>query len=292
MLEGLIDGFERRRLPGSGIEVDALVGGSGTPLLLLHGYPQTRLFWKTVAPILAKTFTLVIPDLRGYGRSDKPEGDEKHERYSKRVMALDQIETMRALGYERFAVAGHDRGARVGYRLALDHPQIVTRLALLDIIPTYEMWANANAASAMRSYHWYFLAQPRPLPEQLIGNAPEFFVRWTLKSWAAPGFEFDSESLQDYIACFSDPACIHATCEDYRAGWNRDREHDAADHDRKIAAPVLVLWGEQYGVAKSEPLKVWSNWAENVRGYALPCGHFLCEEAPAATADAVSQFLS
>jgi haloacetate dehalogenase len=165
-------------------------------------------------------------------------------------------------------------------------------VALLDIIPTYEMWSNANASSAMRSYHWYFLAQPAPLPERLISAAPEFFVSWTLKNWAASGFEFDAESMQDYIACFSDPASIHATCEDYRAGWTCDREYDAADQGRRIAASILVLWGEQYGVAKAGPLKIWANWAEDVRGHSLRCGHFLCEEAPAETAAALFQFFS
>jgi haloacetate dehalogenase len=292
MSDGHLTGFERRRLPGFGIEVDVLVGGTGPPVLLLHGYPQTRLAWKAVAPLLVDRFTLVIPDLRGYGRSNKPEGDENHERYSKRVMALDQIETMRALGYAHFAVAGHDRGARITYRMALDHPHVVTRLALLDIVPTCDMWANANAASAMKSFHWYFLAQPRPLPEQLIGNASDFYLRTILKSWAGHGFSFDPESLQDYGASFSDPACIHATCEDYRAGWTCDRQYDEADRGRKITAPMLVLWGEQYGIGKADPLAIWSKWAEDVRGQSLPCGHFLCEEAPHATAEALGEFFS
>jgi haloacetate dehalogenase len=197
MSHGMIEGFERRQLPGDGIEVDALVGGNGAPLLLLHGYPQTRVMWKKVAPTLAKHFCVVVPDLRGYGRSDKPASDEAHTQYSKRSMALDQIATMRALGFEQFAIAGHDRGARVAYRLALDHPEIVTRLATLDVLPTAEVWANMNAASAMSSYHWYFLAQPHPLPETLIARDPDFFLRWTLQSWSADGFCFDAESIED-----------------------------------------------------------------------------------------------
>ena len=219
---GLIEGFERRRTPGHQVEIDALVGGSGPPLLLLHGYPQTRLIWKGLAPRLASHFTLVMPDLRGYGRSAKPAGDPGHTRYAKRTMALDQVATMRALGFERFSVAGHDRGARVAYRLALDHPESVDRLAVLDIIPTAEVWAGVTAESAVVGYHWYLLAQPTPLPERLIGGDPEAFLRWTLSSWAGKGFVFDPDALADYIACFAEPACIHATCEDYRAGWTVD----------------------------------------------------------------------
>lgn len=290
--DGLIDGFERRCLPGHGVEIDALVGGEGPPLLLLHGFPQTRVIWRQIAPQLAKRFSLVIPDLRGYGRSDKPPGDDAHETYSKRMMALDQLATMRALGHERFAVAGHDRGARAAYRLALDHPQAVTRVAILDIIPTSETWAAANAHSAMRAYHWYFLAQPRPFPETLIGSDPEHFIRHTLKSWAGAGFAFDERNLADYIACFGDPACIHATCEDYRAGWTCDRAHDEQDIGRKIAAPLLMLWGEQYSLAKAKPLDTWARWADRVEGRQLPGGHFQCEEAPDETAAALLSFFS
>lgn len=292
MTTGLIPNLTHRRLPGAnGIEIDALVGGNGPPLLLLHGYPQTRMAWAQVAPALAQHHTLVIPDLRGYGRSDKPPGDDAHTVYSKRTMALDQIETMRALGYDHFAVAGHDRGARVAYRLALDHPDAVTRLAMLDIVPTAEMWANATAASAMRSYHWYFLAQPKPMPETTIGGDPEYYLRWTLQSWAAPGFEFDPDAMADYIACFRDPAAIHAACEDYRAGWSVDRENDEADRGkRKIDAPLLVLWAEQYGVSKANPVQTWQQWASDVQGVAVPGGHFVLEEAPEQTVAALVKF--
>ena len=290
---GTFSGFRRQRLPGHGIEVDALVGGPGPPLLLLHGYPQTRMMWKQVAPRLAKHFTVIVPDLRGYGRSDKPPGDDAHTLYSKRTLALDQITTLRALGYSRFAVAGHDRGARVAYRLAMDHPDAVERIAVLDIVPTGEMWTNANASSAMSAFHWYLLAQPKPLPEKLIGSDPDFFLQALLRRWAGDEFHFDPESLEDYSACFRDPACIHATCEDYRAGWGPDREADEADRGkRKIAAPLLVIWGERSGVAKARPVETWRAWASDVRGIGVPAGHFVCEEAPSQVTHALQHFFA
>jgi haloacetate dehalogenase len=293
MSDGLIAGFERRRLPGHEIEVDALVAGRGPPLLLLHGYPQTRMMWKAVASGLAAQFTVVAPDLRGYGRSDKPTGQPGSELYSKRIMALDQIATMNALGFRSFAVAGHDRGARVAYRLALDHPQAVTRVGILDVIPTGDVWARANANSAMGAYHWYMLAQPSPLPETLISADPDFYIRWTLKKWAGQDFSFDAESLEDYLTCFRDPATIHGTCEDYRAGWGADRTADEADRGKhKITAPTLVLWGEQYGVAKSRPLETWRDWAEEVRGHGVSGGHFIAEEAPDAIISAFREFFA
>ena len=289
---GLIDGFTRQRLPGDGgIEIDALVGGAGAPLLLLHGYPQTRVMWRAIAPSLAEHFTVVVPDLRGYGRSDKPTGDAAHERYSKRAMARDQVATMRALGYERFAIAGHDRGARVGYRLALDQPQVVSALAVLDILPTIDVWGGANADVAMRMYHWFFLAQPKPLPEMLIGGDPEVFLRYTLQSWADKGFAFDEANVDDYVACFSDPASIHATCEDYRAGWGPDRAYDEADRGtKKITAPLLVIWSEGYSVAKADPLGKWAAWATQLEGHAVPGGHFVAEEQSARVADSLLRF--
>jgi haloacetate dehalogenase len=291
--DGLIDGFERRCLPGDGVTIDALVGGSGPPLLLLHGYPQTRVMWRAVAPALAKSHTVVVSDLRGYGRSEKPPGDARHELYSKRAMAHDQIASMRALGFERFAVAGHDRGARVAYRLALDYPHAVSALAVLDILPTAEVWARARADSAMRMWHWYFLAQPPPLPETLIDANPEFFVRTMLQRWAGKGFAFEAANMDDYVACYSAPECIHATCEEYRAGWGVDRADDEADRGVcKIEAPVLVIWGEEFSVASGEPLKTWSAWARSVAGHGVPGGHFVCEEQPDKVTASLTKFLA
>jgi haloacetate dehalogenase len=291
---GLIDGFRAHRLPGDGVTIDALVGGSGPPLLLLHGYPQTRMMWRQVSPLLAERFTLVIPDLRGYGRSDKPHDDAAHETYAKRTMARDGVAIMKALGFERFAVAGHDRGGRVSYRIAMDHPDVVNKAAVLDIIPTHSMWTNANAASAMGAYHWYMLAQPAPLPETLIGGDPAFYLRHCLKSWAAPGFRFDEGDVADYIACFSHPDAIHASCADYRAGWTRDRAYDAEDRaaGRKFKAPLLAVWGDKSGFARADPMGQWRQWSDDVRGVAVPAGHFVAEEAPRAVAGALADFLS
>jgi haloacetate dehalogenase len=260
---------------------------------LLHGYPQTRVMWRAVAPVLARHYTVVAPDLRGYGRSDKPPGDAAHELYSKRVMARDQLAVMRALGFDRFAVAGHDRGARVAYRLALDHPAAVTAVAVLDIIPTGDVWARMGAASAMRMFHWAFLAQPSPLPEALIAADAALFQRALMRSWAGDGFKFEPASMDDYVACFAAPGAVHASCEDYRAGWSIDRAHDEADRGAKtITAPLLVLWGEEFSVAAAEPLQTWSTWASNVQGEALACGHFVAEERPAQVSDRLLGFLA
>lgn len=290
--EGLIPGFERRSVPGDGVSIDALVGGSGAPLLLLHGAPQTRLAWRQVAPVLTERFTVVVPDLRGYGRSDKPRGGGDFSTYSKRALARDQIATMRHLGFERFAVAGHDRGGRVAYRLALDHPDSVTRLALLDIVPTVDAMEAFDQKAASKLWHWAFQAQAEPFPEHMIGLDPDRYVRFQLQQHAGEAFEFPAESLADYLACLRDPAAIHAMCEDYRAAWTIDKRFDEEDRGRrKIAAPVLVLWGAVTVAAKS-PLAKWQAWADDLRGEPLPCGHFLPEERPAETAAKLLAFFS
>ncbi|MCZ7594612.1 MAG: alpha/beta hydrolase [Hyphomicrobium sp.] len=273
--------------------IDALVGGSGPPLLLLHGYPQTRVMWRALAPALARQFTVVVPDLRGYGRSDKPPGDAAHELYSKRVMARDQIATMRALGFDRFAVAGHDRGGASPTAWRSITPMWCAPSSCSDILPTAEVWARASAERAMAMYHWYFLAQPQPLPETLIGGDPELFLRTVMRSWAGQGFIFEAASMVDYVACFRAPASIHASCEDYRAGWSVDRAHDEADRGvRKIAAPLLIVWSEEFSVARGEPLTTWSAWASSVEGHAVPGGHFVCEESAEQVLASMQRFLS
>src|SRR5271156_697146 len=214
----MFDGFTSKRIATSGAEIALVQGGSGPPLLLIHGYPQNHVIWHKVAPRLAERFTLVIPDLRGDGASSKPATDKEHLPYSKRAMALDMVELMRALGFDRFDVAGHDRGARVTYRLALDHPDRVRRAAVLDIIPTIEQYERVDRFGARTIYHWYFLAQPAPFPETLIGKDPDYFLGHELRSWSGLNSAFTADALDAYHAAFRNPEVIHATCEDYRAG--------------------------------------------------------------------------
>lgn len=288
--EGLIEGFTRHRLPGDGLCIDALIGGSGPPLLLLHGYPQTRLAWRGVAPLLAKHFTVVVPDLRGYGRSDKPMGDAAHTLYSKRQMGRDQLASMGALGFNRFMVAGHDRGARVAYRLALDAPHAVECLAVIDIVPTLEVF-EAGANAIMSLFHWTFLAQPAPLPEILLTGRTDEFLLYLFQRWAARGFRFDPESLADYLECSRNPAALHASCEDYRAAWAVDRMHDLSDPgQRLIQQPLLALWGREGAADNANPLDVWQRWGRHVRGEALPGGHFVPEESSRETARCLAEF--
>jgi haloacetate dehalogenase len=256
--------------------------------------------WRKVAPALAARFSLVIPDLKGYGRSDAPEAGAQG--YAKRTMARELVALMAALGHERFAVAGHDRGGRVAYRMAFDHPERVSRLAVLDIVPTAAMWAAMAGDFAVKVYHWPFLAQPAPLPERMIAADPSFYLDWTLRSWTASHdlSAFDAAALEDYRASFSQPARIHAACNDYRAGATLDRAHDEADlaSGRVIACPVLVLWGagglpaeQQKGEdPERHPLAVWRRYAADVRGAPVACGHFLAEEAPRETEAALLSF--
>jgi haloacetate dehalogenase len=291
----LFDGFAHRQVTTSGATIHLVMGGSGPPLLLLHGYPQTHVLWHRVAPRLAADFTVVAADLRGYGDSSRPPGGDDHAGYAKRTMALDQVEVMHQLGFQRFAVAGHDRGARVAYRMALDHPGRVSKLAVLDVVPTAAMWAGADRQFGLGAYHWYFLAQPYDLPERLIGAEPEYFIRTMLARWAGTPDCFAAEALDEYVAHFRDPSCIHATCEDYRAGATLDLEHDLADREagRRIGCPMLALWGEgRAGRAARDWLAVWREWANDVRGHGLPCGHFLPEEAPDATYAALREFFN
>jgi len=291
--EELMPGFEVRDVPASRARIRVAVGGEGPPVLLLHGHPQTHLTWYRVAPLLvAGGHAVVAPDLRGYGDSSKPFGGGDHADYSKRAMALDQVEVMRSLGFERFAVVGHDRGARVAHRMTLDHPDAVTRLALLDIAPTSTMYGRTDKEFATRYFWWFFLIQPYDLPERLIGLDPEYFLRRHLAGQLRVEGAANEAVFQEYLRCYRDPATLHAICEDYRASAGIDLEHDAADGDRKVAAPLLALWGSLGTVgALYDVLATWREKALDVRGRALPCGHTLQEERPRETAAELLAFL-
>ncbi|MBV8508544.1 MAG: alpha/beta hydrolase [Xanthobacteraceae bacterium] len=294
-LADLFPGFASHWIDTSVGKIFARSGGSGPPLLCLHGYPQTNVMWHQVAPELARHFTLIIPDLPGYGWSAVPDAKPDHAPYTKRAMAAVMIEVMETLGHVHFNLAGHDRGGRVAYRLALDHPERLNRLATLDIVPTVVMWDAMNAKLAMRAWHWTFLAQPAPLPELLLGKAAnEYFDLLTEKWLAGNANAFDAHAIAHYRASFTDPLRIHASCEDYRAGQSTDVAFDQADRDagRKITVPMLALWGANGLPRDLDPLAVWRQWATNVRGTAIDCGHFLCEEAPAATAKALVEFFT
>ena len=284
----MFEGFELDRIDAGEAVLRVRHGGSGPPLLLLHGHPQTHVMWHLVAPRLAEAFTVVAPDLRGYGESSKPPTRPGHEPYSKRAMARDAVAVMGALGFERFAVAGHDRGARVGYRLALDHPARVEKLAVLDVIPTGETWRRADRRFMLAWWHWAFLAQPAPLPERLIAADPDGYY------FGGDRSVFHPDALADYLRCVCDPQTVHAMCEDYRAGATFDLELDEADRAtaRRIACPVLVLWGAQGDLEEifGDPLAIWRDWADDVRGRALGCGHYLAEEAPDETYAALRSF--
>lgn len=295
-LAELYPGFESVMLPGDGVDIFCRIGGDGPPLVLQHGYPQTHVEWHAMVPELAKHFTLVLPDLRGYGQSEIPETVADHTTYSKRTMANDIAAIMTARGHERFSFAGHDRGGRVGYRLALDHPERVEKLVALDIIPTYDMWTNLSAKRAMQVYHWLFKAQPHPLPEMLIEGAPGGYLDYTIASWTKTKdlSAFDDRAMDHYHAFFADPKRIHATCEDYRAGRSCDLEIDRASIETgaKIVCPTLVLWGTGGIPAEGvNPLEAWEKWAFDVSGQAINSGHFLPEENPAATLAAMLPFL-
>ena len=295
-LADLFPGYQSHWIDTSAGKIFARSGGKGPPLLLLHGYAQTNVMWHRVAPALAEHFSLVIADLPGYGWSSVPEAEANHAPYDKRSMAKGMVELMEALGHVRFRLAGHDRGGRVAYRLALDHPGRLEKLATLDIVPTYAMWHGIDAKLAFRIWHWTFLALPAPFPEEMIGRDPVSY--WDRKT--APGTKaksldvFDERALNHYRTFFSDPLRIHATCEDYRAGYTTDLQHDEADRavGKKIGCPLLALWGG-VGIpseAEADPLATWREWANDVRGFAIDCGHYLPEENPDATAKALIEF--
>jgi haloacetate dehalogenase len=289
-----LPGFEYRRVDVEGTVVNCAIGGSGPPLLLLHGYPQNHVMWRHVAPGLARDHTVVLADLRGYGDSGKPEPDAAGLVYAKRSMARDQAGLMRQLGFWPFQLVGHDRGARVGHRLVLDHPGAVSRLAVLDIVPTRHVLRNVTRAMATAYYHWFFLATGRGIPERLIGADPEFWIRSLIGPLLGAGASIEPEVMEDYIRCFRDPRTIAASCADYRAAASTDLVHDDETFaaGQKVDCPVLALWGTQGFVGRGyEPLAVWQQYATDVRGTALPTGHFLPEEAPELVVEALRDFL-
>lgn len=275
-----------------GLTIRAAVGGTGPPLLLLHGHPQTHVTWLKVAPALAQRFTVVAADLRGYGDSSKPDGGVGHINYSKRAMARDQVSLMRTLGHDnRFGVAGHDRGGRVAHRMALDHPQAVERIAVIDIAPTATMYARTDKEFATRYFWWFFLIQPYPLPERMIGADPAFFLRTHIDEQNKTPGAIDPRAYAEYLRCYNDPATVHAVCEDYRAAATIDLEHDAADGDSRIEVPLLAIWGGKGTVgALYDVLETWREKALHVEGRAFDCGHILQEERPAETIDALTEF--
>ena len=278
-------GFTRSQVAVTGTDIAVAVAGSGPPLLLLHGFPQTMAMWHRVAPLLTDYFTVVCADLRGYGDSGRPASGPDHAGYSKRAMAQDQVEVMSALGFDTFAVAGHDRGGRVTRRMCLDHPERITAAAVLDIVPTAKVFATTDQALATAYYHWFFLIQPDGLPEHMIGRDATWWLNETLRRWAAPGFQFDPAARAAYERAFDDAPTIHAQCEDYRAAATIDLVHDAEDADRRIACPLMVLWGERGAMHRIyDVLGTWMDEGVDVRGRAIDSGHFLAEEAPEATA--------
>lgn len=273
--------FKKEKIRVNGVEINTVHGGKGDPLLLMHGYPQTHFMWHKTAPKLSEHFYVVCPDLRGYGDSSKPKGKPDHSNYSKRVMGQDMIEVMDKLGFRSFNAAGHDRGGRVLHRMCLDFPRNVKKACVMDIAPTHHMFKTTDKDFATGYYHWFFLIQSDGLPEIMIGANPEYYLKEKLKRWSGPNTIFDHDAVKEYVRCFSDPNAIHGSCEDYRAAASIDLNHDEEDMHRKITCSLLVLWGERGFINKTyDVISTWEKRAENLRGKALDCGHFLPEEKP------------
>ena len=293
----MFEGFVRERIETTGTTINLVRGGTGPPLLLLHGYPQTHVEWHKVAPIFAEHYTVVAPDLRGYGDSGKPPSDGGLVTYCKRTTANDQVEVMSKLGFDAFHIVGHDRGVRVGHRMALDHPERVRTLTSLDVVASQAAFDNMDASLSFAWFHWHLMRQPSPLPETLIGNSVKVYLDFLLGQWTAVEGAITEEAYAEYLRCFSDPETIRASCMDYRS-IALDLVHDEEDRGRKLEIPVLALWagnmarrpGWQTG-AKLDMLTTWRERANDVRGRAIDCGHFLPEEAPEETAGEVLEFL-
>jgi len=289
----LFDQFDVFDIDCDGINVHGVIGGDGPPLLLLHGYPQTHAMWHKVAPMLAQHYRVIAADLRGYGLSGKPPTDANHSPYSKRAMAVDLITMMAHFGHSEFRVVAHDRGARVAHRMAMDWPDRVMEVLLLDIAPTREMYALADTAFARAYWHWYFLITPAPFPEKLIEGDPKHFWLSKCGGGSAGLSPFSEAALNEYLTCFADPQVIHASCEDYRAAITIDIEHDDADGERKVTCPLQVIWGKR-GVIEQcfDALSLWRQRADNVSGFSLPGGHYLAEELPEEVYQSICNFFS
>jgi haloacetate dehalogenase len=291
----VFEGFARQHVDvAEGMAINCVVAGSGDPVLMLHGFPQSLAMWARVAPLLVRAgFSVVCADLRGYGDSTKPSDQPDHTPYAFRTMAQDQVALMRRLGFSRFHMIGHDRGGRTGHRMALDHPDVVRSLAVLDIVPTYAMFMDTNRHVAHAYWHWYFLSQPAPFPERMIGNDPDFFYETCLFGWgAARAADFDAEMLAEYRRCWRDPAMIHGSCSDYRAAATIDLAHDAADLDRRVVCPTLVFYGADGLMARHFDIPAeWRKRCTDVQAASLPGGHFFVDLLPEATAERLISFL-
>ena len=288
----MFDGFKSAKIKSNKININYKIGGKGYPILMLHGYPQTHIMWRKVTPILSQDYTVICSDLRGYGDSDKPSSDIVHKNYSKKEMAKDQAELMELLGFNKYVVVGHDRGARVAHRMGLDYQDKISKMVLMDIVPTNHVFNTANMTLATRYYHWFFLIQKPPFPEKLIGKDPEFYLRSKLSMWGLNEQYMSEDAVTEYLRCFSNPDTIRASCEDYRAGATIDMEDHNKDYDKKIECPLLILWGKKGTVEELyDPIEVWKKWAKNVQGFSLDCGHFIPEERPEETVDYIKNFI-